>query len=33
MDGATLAFLTFWSVVGAATLLVVAARRLWPRWH
>jgi len=31
MDGATLSFLTFWSVVGTATLLVIAARRLRPR--
>jgi hypothetical protein len=32
MDGATVSFLTFWSVVGAATLFVVAARRLRPPW-
>jgi len=31
MNGATLSFLMFWSVVGAATLLVMAARRLRPR--
>jgi hypothetical protein len=32
MDGATLAFLFFWSVVGGTTLLVLAARRFRRGW-
>jgi len=27
MDGATMSFMIFWSVVGAATLVMLAARR------
>jgi hypothetical protein len=32
MDGATVSFMTFWSVVGAVTLLVVAARKFRRPW-
>jgi hypothetical protein len=32
MDGATLAFVMFWSVVGGATLVIFAARRFRRGW-
>jgi hypothetical protein len=33
MDGATVSFLLFWSVVGGATLIVLAARRFRRGWR
>ncbi len=32
MDGATLSFVMFWSVVGGATLVALAARRFRRGW-